>query len=170
MCDGSRAQRETQCGATLVEVVFFIVILSVALSSIVGLMAYVAGRSGDPVVLRQSIAAAESLLEEVMAQPYTTLDLDGGANAIGPEAGETRGSAITPFDHVDDYHSLTLTGIQMPDSTAISGLEQYNASITVEPVALNGIASTDGLLVRVTVTGPDAIPVTVAGYRAKVAP
>ncbi len=171
MCNDSKRHRcHTQRGATLIEVVLFIVILSVALGAILNLMAHVAGRSGDPVVLRQSIAVAESLLEEIMAQPYTTQDLDGVSDAIGPETGETRDSATTPFDHVNDYHGLTLTGISMPDGTAISGLEKYNASVTVQSAALDNIASSDGLLVHVTVTGPDAIPVTLSGYRAKVSP
>lgn len=161
-----RAQR----GATLVEAVLFIVIISVALASILGLMSLAVGHSADPMILRQSTAVAESLLQEVMAQPFTQNDLDGGANAIGPEAGESRGSASAPFDHVDDYDGLTLTGISAADGSAISGLENYNASVSVEAVALNGIASSDGLLVRVTVTGPDLIPVTVAGYRARVVP
>lgn len=159
-----------QRGATLVEVVIVIVILSIALASIMSLLALAAGRSGDPVVLRQSVAIAESLLQEVMAQPFTALDLDGGANAIGPEAGETRGSATAPFDHVDDYHGLTLNGITAADGTPIAGLANYNASISVEAVAVGGIPAGDGLLVRVTVTGPDNVPVTVAGYRARVTP
>ena len=121
-------------------------------------------------VLRQSIATAESLLQEVMAQPFTTNDLDGGANAIGPEAGETRGSATTPFDHVDDYHGLTLTGISNADGSAVSGLEKYNASISVQSTALTNMAAGDGLLISVTVTGPDGIPVTLSGFRAKVQP
>lgn len=169
MCGAPKAAH-TQRGATLVEVVLFIVILSVALGAILGLMAFVAGRSGDPMVLRQSIAVAESLLKEVMSQPYTTLDADGGANAIGPEAGETRGSTTTPFDHVDDYHGLALTGISQPDGTAISGLEQYNASVSVTSLGLAFMAAGTGLLVSVTVTGPDNIPVTIVGFRAKVEP
>jgi MSHA pilin protein MshD len=164
-----RRRRHAQ-GATLIEVVLFIVILSIALASILGLLALAIGRSGDPMVLRQSIAVAESLLQEVMAQPFTTNDPDGGANAIGPETGESRASAGAPFDHVDDYHGLTLNGITAPDGTPLAGLQNYNASVTVETAAVGGIAAGDGLLVRVTVTGPDAIPITVAGYRARVTP
>jgi MSHA pilin protein MshD len=169
MC-GARSPRERHSGATLVEVVIFIVILSIALASILNLLALAAGRSGDPVVLRQSVAVAESLLQEVMAQPFTALDLDGVANAIGPEAGEARGSATAPLDHVDDYHGLTLTGISSVDGTPIAGLANYNATVSVEAAALGGIAAGDGLLVRVTVTGPDNVPVMIAGYRARVTP
>ena len=164
------ATTHAQRGATLVEVVLFIVILSIALASVLGLLALAAGRSGDPLVLRQSVAIAESLLQEVLAQPFTANDLDGGLNAIGPEAGEARGSATAPFDHVDDFHGLTLNGITTADGSAVAGLAAYRASITVEAVAMGGIPAGDGLLVRVTVIGPDDLPVTVAGYRARVRP
>jgi len=157
-------------GATLIEAVLFIVIISIALSAILGVLTLAAGRSADPMILRQSTAIAESLLQEIMAQPYTTLDLDGGANSIGPETDETRGSATTPFDHVDDYHGLTLNGISTPDGTAIAGLEHYNASVTVQEQALDTIAAGDGLLITVTVSGPDSNPLTIVGYRARVTP
>lgn len=170
MCISHDRARARQSGTTLIEVVLFIVIISIAVAAILGLMSLVVGRSADPVVLRQSIAVAESMLQEVMAQPFTTLDLDGGANAIGPEASETRASATTPFDHVDDYHGYSLTGITTPDSTAIGGLEQYSVSVTVEANALTGIAVGDGLLVTVTATGPDGLPVSISGYRTKVEP
>lgn len=168
MCAVPNSRR--QRGATLIEVVIFIVILSIALASIMNLLTLAVSRSGDPMVLRQSLAIGESLLQEVMAQPFTTLDLDGGANGIGPEAGETRGSASAPFDHVDDYHGLTLNGVTAADGSAISGLANYNASVSVEAVSVGGIPSSDGLVVRVTVTGPDNVPVLVAGYRARVTP
>lgn len=172
MCGSFKKSRpaHVERGATLIEAVLFIVIISVALASILGVMSLAVGHSADPMILRQSTAVTESLLQEVMAQPFTQNDLDGGANAIGPEAGESRGSSSNPFDHVDDYDGLALSGITAADGSAISGLENYNASISIEAAALNGIASSDGLLVRVTVTGPDLIPVTVAGYRARVVP
>ncbi|HRK56023.1 MAG TPA: type II secretion system protein [Burkholderiaceae bacterium] len=173
MCISSKPQQRNlarAAGATLIEVVLFIVIISIAVASILGLMSLVAGRSADPVILRQSIAVAESMLQEILAQPFSTLDLDGGANGIGPEAGETRESATTPFDHVDDYHGFSLTGITTPDGAAISGLELYSLSVTVEENALTDIAAGDGLLVTVTATGPDGLPVSISGYRARVEP
>jgi prepilin-type N-terminal cleavage/methylation domain-containing protein len=43
------------------------------------------------------------------------MDPDGGTEALGPETAngveETRGSASYPFDHVNDYHGYSRTGI-----------------------------------------------------------
>jgi MSHA pilin protein MshD len=155
---------------TLVEVVMFIVIVSTAVVSVLGVLGFTASHSADPLVQRQTLAIAESLLQEVLSQPYTAADLDGGVNGIGPEAGESRTSAATPFDHVDDYHGYAMNGIVNVDGTAVPGLESYGASISVQPQALGGIAADEGLLVTVTATGPGGFTVSLSGYRARVAP
>jgi len=157
-------------GATLVEVVIFIVIIATALSTVLGTLALTVGRSSDPLVARQALTAAESLLQEVMSQPYTANDLDGGPDAIGPEAGESRFSTTSPFDHVDDYAGYTETGIYKPDGTAVPGLSGYNASVAIAAQALDNVPSGEGLLVTVTVTGPGGYSVSVSGFRARVAP
>jgi len=159
-------------GATLVEVVIFIVVISIAVSSILGLLSLAVGHSGDPLVIRQSLAAAESLMQEIMSQPYTAKDPDDPTvdEAIGPEAGEARGSSSKPLDNVNDYDGLVLNGISNADGTAIAGLEQYNATVSVQPTALGGIAASEGVLVSVTVTGPGGVAVTLSGYRARYAP
>src|SRR5215813_2690402 len=109
---------KTERGETQVEVVLFIVIIATALTAVLGTLSLTVGRSADPLVARQALAIAESMLQEVMSQPYTANDLDGGPDAIGPEAGETRFSSTSPFDHVDDYNGYSMNGIVKPDGTA----------------------------------------------------
>jgi MSHA pilin protein MshD len=157
-------------GATLVEVVLFIVIIATALTAVLGTLNLTVGRSADPLVARQALSIAESLLQEVMSQPYTASDLDGGSNAIGPETGETRSSTTTPFDHVDDFNGYSMTGIVKPDGTPVTGLGSYNASVTVQAQALDNIPAAEGLLVTVTVSGPGGYSVALRGFRARVAP
>jgi MSHA pilin protein MshD len=163
-------RRFRQHGVTLVELVLAMLIVSIAVASILGVLGLTAGRSADPLLDRQSLAVAESLLQEIIAQPFTAADLDGGANAIGPEAGETRGSATTPFDHVDDYHGYAMNGIAAADGTPIAGLSGYSATVTVQPQALGNIAAGEGLLVTVTVTAPGGALLSLSGFRARVAP
>jgi MSHA pilin protein MshD len=110
------------------------------------------------------------LLQEVMAQPYSANDLDGGADAIGPETGETRTSTAAPFDHVDDYDGYSMSGVVKPDGTALPGLSGYSASVAVQAQALDNIPVGEGLLVTVTVTGPGGYSVSLRGFRARVAP
>jgi MSHA pilin protein MshD len=165
-----RRALDQELGATLVEVTLFIVIISTALTAVLGTLALTTGRSADPLVVRQTLAVAETLLQEVMAQPFTAADLDGGANAIGPESGESRTSTTSPFDHVDDYHGYSMTGIVNLDGSAVPGLEAYSAAVAVQAAEFDGIPAGEGLLVTVTATGPGGHSVALQGFRARVAP
>ena len=167
---GARRRGQRAAGATLVEVIVVIVIISIALSTLFNVLRYTVGHSGDPVVQRQTLAVAESLLDEVLSQPFTLLDLNGGADAMGPETGETRYSSTLPFNHVDDYAGFSMSGILAPDGTAVAGLTGYSASVAEQWQSVGSIASAEGLLVTVTATGPDGFTVSLSGYRARYAP
>ena len=187
-------RRHRECGLTLIELVMFIVIVSVALAAMVGLFAQVTGRSADPMLRRQALAIAESLLEEVQLMPCTYCDPDDAgvdtANSsaacaslpelMGPEAGENR-FATPQFDNVNDYNGYAMTpattgGIKDITNTAIAGLSGYSARIAVAAAALGpagapiSASSGDALLITVTVTDPGGGVITLAGYRSRHAP
>lgn len=164
------ATETRQRGVTLVEVVMFILIIGIAVSSIVGTLAWASARSGEPVMQRQALAAAESILNEVLAQPFGNDDPDGGPESIGPEPGESRGHATTPFDHVNDYHGYTADGIRDAHGVPIAGLAAYSVAVTVQVQALDGVPATEGLLVRVQVDGPGGVQVALSGFRARTSP
>lgn len=163
-------RRGAQRGATLIEIVLFIVIIGIAVGTVLGTLSLAAGRSADPLVRRQALAIAESLLQEIEAQPFGSTDPDGGADTLGPEAGESRGSGTSPFDHVNDYHGYATTGIVDADGSPVTGLSAYGVAVSVQPQALDNIAAADGLLVSVTVTGPGGASVTLTGFRARNTP
>ncbi len=169
MCAG-RDPRFAQRGVTLVEVVIFILIVGVALSAVVGTLAWAGTRSAEPVLQRQAIAIAESMLQEILAQPFTVDDPDGGPDTPGPEPGETRGGATLPFDHVNDYHGYVSSGVIDATGAPVAGLEAYNVAVSVLPQPLDGVPSADGLQVTVTVTGPAGGQVTLSGFRARTSP
>jgi MSHA pilin protein MshD len=160
---GARRRGQRAAGATLVEVIVVIVIISIALSTLFNVLRYTVGQ-------RQTLAVAESLLDEVLSQPFTLLDLNGGADAMGPETGETRYSSTLPFNHVDDYAGFSMSGILAPDGTAVAGLTGYSASVAEQWQSVGSIASAEGLLVTVTATGPGGFTVSLSGYRARYAP
>jgi MSHA pilin protein MshD len=171
--DGTNLTRFTpvrERGVSLVELVIFIVVIGIALSSVAGALAFAGRHSGDPLVQRQALAVAESLLQEVLAQPFVPQNPDGSAEAPGPEAGEARGSATSPFNHVNDYHGYTMTGIVDLGGTPVAGLAAFGASVAVANVAFDGIAAADILRVQVTVTGPGGAEVTLTGLRARQSP
>lgn len=167
MCGASRPMRGRRArGATLIEVVLFVLIVGIALSAVLGTLALAAGRSGDPLVQRQALAIAESLLHEILAQPFAATDPEGGAEAFGPEPGEVRGSPSAPFDHVNDYHGYA-AGIVDAGGNAVAGLAGYSVQVSVQPQALDNIGAGDGLLVRVTVSAPAGVPLVLTGFRAR---
>lgn len=177
-----------QHGFTIIELIVFIVIVSVALTGVLAVLNVTAKSSSDPVIRKQALAIAEAVLEEVMLQAFTWCDPDdpsaataatsadctggaGGANdesrsPLGAEAGETRApGSTTPLDNVSDYNGLAIT-------TAITGAVMptgYSAAVTVAEAALNGIAAADSLLVTVTVTSPGET-IQLQGYRSRHSP
>lgn len=182
-----------QRGVSLVELIMFIVIISVALTGILAVMNMVTRSSADPLVHKQALAIAESLLEEVELMPFTYCDPDdasaataasavvgaGGCaatvEAMGPE-GEGR-YAAPQFDNVNDYSGFpTMVAGAVLDINGGAAVNGYEANIAVTPAALSGIAAVDAngapqaLLITVTVTGPDGVPVILDGYRARYAP
>mgnify|MGYP001565586708 CR=1 FL=1 len=172
-----------QRGLSLIELVMFIVIVSVALAGVLTVLNVTVKGSADPMISKQMLAIAEALLEEVQLQPFTWCDPDDPAaaaatgygscatpqNTIASKSGETRGSNTAPFDNVFDYNGETIT-------SAISGGAMpavYSATIAVTPEALNGVgdATTTSASLRIAVTvnhGGDSI--VLEGYRARYAP
>ena len=187
--------RHNQRGVSRVELIMFIVIVSVALAGILLVMNVITKNSADHLVHKQALAIAESLLEEVELMPFTYCDPDdvnaagavtaadctggaGGANdesklPLGPEAGETRYHATTPFDNVSDYNgfnSVADGGIRDITGNAMPALSGYSATVAVAQQPIGGIAAAESLLITVSVTGPDNVPVVVEGIRTRYAP
>lgn len=174
-------------GFTLIELVMFIVIVSIGIVGILAVLNYTTQKSADPMVRKQVLAIAESLLEEVELMPFTYCDPnDANATTATSPAGcaataegttpqpasETRNSATDPFDNVGDYGGFSMSGIVDITGASISGLSGYSASVgVVHPAGgLAGIASSEVLQITVTVTGPGNESVTLDGYRTRYAP
>ncbi len=150
-----------QIGVTLVELVVFMVIVSVALVGVLKVLDITNRGSADPLIRKQAISIAESLLLEVEQQPFTWCDPDD-ANAstatsaascvttaqdpaptatgtmTGPfPSSESRYSSLDPFDNVADYAGFSMPsadclGICSPgNSTPLAGLGAYTATVTI---------------------------------------
>jgi MSHA pilin protein MshD len=177
--------RRAVFGLSLIELLIFIGIVSIALAAVLRVFVQSTSASADPVLRRQALAVAESLLEEVQRLPFTWCDGDDpavesassaagctlAADALGPEAGENRGT-LPAFDHVNDYHGLVLSGISDLSGTAVPGLAGYSATIGVAPAALHTLDAADGNALRITVnvTGPAGVVVSLTGWRSRHAP
>lgn len=146
-----------QRGVTLIELIIFMVIVGVATAGIISSINFNVQHSADPVVKKQALAIAESMLEEVMLQNFSDPD--------GVQTGE---SDRSNWDDIDDYNNYSRNGasaINVP-STTITELEDYNVSVSVDSaVNLNGVTGGKAKRISVTVTGPLNTTVRLEGYR-----
>ena len=133
-------------GFTLIELIIFIVVVSAGLAGILSVMNTTVKSSADPMVRKQAIALAESVLEEVLQKAFADPD---GTNA--DETGRTN------WDNVDDYDGKTEADLALP-----AAVSAYSVRIAVsDGSAALGIAAK-----KVTVTVSRGIEsITLAGYR-----
>lgn len=191
----SLLSRCRQRGASLVELIMFIVVIGAGLVGILGVLNVTTQGSADPLIQKQALAIAEAYLEEALAMPFTYCDPDDanaataqsavvgvGPNfcattveAIGAEGGETRGSTTTPYDNVSDYNSLAALAVPSSiDGTVIPELDAYRVTVNVVAEGLVAttatVAAAASQRVSVTVTGPGNTTVRLDGYRTRYAP
>ena len=91
MC--TRSSLQPQRGISLIELIMFIVIISVALTGILLVMNTSPRSSADPLIHKQALAIAESLLEEVELMPFTYCDPDD-VNAASATSATVGGSGM----------------------------------------------------------------------------
>lgn len=169
-----RPSRQAQRGLTFVELIFFIVVVTVGLAGILTVLDVSTSRSADPLVRKQLLAVAEGVMEEVRLQSFGWCDPDDAnattaANTAGCAGGtpaETRGSALAPWDQVTDYNGAVL-------NTSLAGTAfpaGYSATVQVlQADNLGGVAGGEALRIRVTASfGAETL--ALEGYRTRYAP
>jgi MSHA pilin protein MshD len=180
-----------QRGLSLIETVIFIVVLGIGIAGLAILYNQLTLASVDPLVRKQAVAIASSLMEEIQLRPFTYCDPDDPlvftessplgcsspaqreSGAIGPEAGESR-YAEPRFDNVSDYHGFSMAGsIQDIANATINGLTGYSADVQIATAGGDfpaAIPADEALRITVTVTGPANTQVVLQGYRLRYAP
>lgn len=148
-----------QLGASLIELIMFIMIVSTALAGILLVMNTTTGGSANPLLRKQAIAAAYSLLEEIELQDFTSVS--------GVTVAVTQANRASAYHIVSDYNNFATSGIfQVTDAASASAvLANYNASVAVSGVVLNGIPAASSVQIDVTVTAPNGETITATGYR-----
>lgn len=104
-------------GVTLIELIVSIVIISIAVGGIMALFLGTSSSSADPMIRAQSLAIAQSYMDEIMMQAYTT---------DGATAGRSN------YNDVDDYNAIT-AGSSIADQfgNSISALSAYTIGVQV---------------------------------------
>ncbi|ERS88650.1 MULTISPECIES: prepilin-type N-terminal cleavage/methylation domain-containing protein [Marinobacter] len=157
-----------QRGATLVELVMAIVIISVAIAGVVGAFSLIAGRSADPLNQTRAIALAQFYMDEVLSRKYDDKTLPGG---VPKEVGCTidkEESGRKDFDDVDDYYDIN--GLAPENAEGGSLGAQYSGfrvSISVTCAGTEvGLPSGEAKRIDITITDPSANDYRFTAYRA----
>ena len=177
-----------QGGLTLIELLLFIVVVGIALAAMLKVFITATLASADPMIRRQQLAIAESLLREVELMPFTWCDPSdanaetanssavgaGGcaslAESLGPEGGQTR-YGPNYFNNVNDYAGFSMSGIRDVDNQPVAGLGGYGARVDIAPAALGTLtAGGEALQITVTVSAPDGSNLSLQGWRTRYAP
>lgn len=157
--------RQRQLGLSLVELIMFIVIVSVGIAGILLVMNVSVKSSADPMLRKQAVAMAEAILDEVLAKDYAS-------PAVGDfaEVDFVNCSGRPQYDDVNDYAcfdgapaSAVIFGNSTLGATSIPALAGYSATVSVAAPALFSGATMKK--VTVTVTG-GAETIQLFGYRA----
>ena len=190
----------SQSGFTLIELVIFIAVISVAVVGLLGVISRTTSSSADPQLRKQALVLAEAMLEEVQLARYTYCDaLDPAAetatNALPFDATGNPGgcntpqnvgataSTVRPYYNVTDYVDAFGTARRYTDDAArVLFPAQYDVRVAITPEAALGPAGAqvvpadatpnnmNALRITVVVTYPGGQPITLVGYRTRYAP
>jgi len=190
--------RRPSAGFSLIEVVVFIVVLGIAFVGMLTLYNRVTSASVDPMVRKQALAIASSLLEEIELRAFTFCDPDDPkvytataativecttVEVIGTEGGEGR-YGVPRFDNVSDYNGFCMgpglpacadAVIRTAAGATIPDLATYRVDVSVAANAANepgpDTPAGEALLITVTATHvPTGITASLQGYRVRYAP
>ncbi len=146
--------RRRHSGFTLIEVIIFIVVVGAGMAGILSVMNTVVKSSADPLVRKQALAIADSIMEEILQKAFSDPDSTGS---------ETTRSTM---DDVSDYDGKTQT---LFNSASPGGwpaaLDGYSVAIAVTTdTTVVGTAALPAKQITVTV-GRGSESVVVVGYR-----
>lgn len=185
MCPSARP-----AGFSLIEAIIFMVVVGIGVASLLVVYTTATRGSVDPVVRKQALALATSLLEEIELRGFTFCDPDDPAvysatstagcatpEAIGLETGESLATRST-LDNVNDYDGLSMAGAGIVDirgnPISATGLGGYSVSVSIANITAGELPlvtdTNDALRITVTASGPTGVSVTLRGYRLRYAP
>lgn len=174
-----------QTGMTLIELIIFIVIVSVGIAGILFVLNATVQKSSDPLLQKQAQALAEGLLDEIQTGYFAFCD---GADAhlkYGKIAADCASGSLDtygvkaddrPYDSVIHYALAASTPTPLPSllpsEASIAAPAGYAATVTIGPATLGDIlaAAGDALLINVTVNGPNGVQAIAEGFRTRQVP
>lgn len=152
--------RQLHGGVTLIELIVFIVIVSIALGALLSVFNHSVSRSVDPIVQARALECAQSKLEQILARKFDENSPTGGVPACGSaETNAVACAGITSdaaYDDVGDYNG------QIDNSNADC---EITVSVTNAGADL-GLSADQARLIRVDVSSPGGGSATLSVYKA----
>ena len=140
------ANRFRMLGVSLIELIVFIVVVSIALLALVGVYRQATINNVDPIVRVKALEAAQSLLDEILSLKYSESTPTGGI----PACSVCDDNPDANMNDVDDYRNWS--------DTPYPG---YTRSVSVDTNAGNTIK-----LITVSVATPTGETILLAAERA----
>lgn len=160
----STERRRPQRGFSLIELIVFIVVVGVGLAGVLAVLNFTVRNSADPMLRKNMLSIAETLMEEVQLQPFTYCDptdpnaatantavlnaadttgnfCTAAVEVVGPEGAQVRISTTVPFNNVSDYAGTPLASPIADVSGTFAAPAGYAAFIAIIPEGLGGIPS-----------------------------
>jgi MSHA pilin protein MshD len=142
-------------GVSLIEMIVFIVVVSIALLALIGVYNQATIRNADPLIRVRALESAQSLLDEIISLKYDEATPTGGIPACSSAVPGAEACTNVPdpsptpdYDDVDDYAGRS--DIPYPG---------YTRNVTV---TRNGNLK----IIQVSVTAPNNETITLAVERA----
>ncbi len=162
--------KSSEGGATLVELVITIVVISVAIAGVVGAFALIASRSADPLNQTRAVELAQLYMDEIITKKYDENTPQGGqpkytgACNIGADGGESRAT----YDDVDDYNGISG---EAPRGAlgALTGYSGFEVSVAVQCAGDDpgvGLPASEAKRIDITVTIPGDSDFVFSAYKA----
>lgn len=148
-------------GFSLIELVMAISLMGLAMAGLMSAYANTVKRSADPMIMQQGLIIAESLMEEILLQPF----LDPGSGTVCPSAPANR----TDFNNVCDFNGYSSSTIKDFGGTSYGNLSGFSISVAVSNSAAGELGSVPtASLLRIVVTISNALnsSVKLTSYKA----
>lgn len=159
---------EDQTGATLVELVITIVIISVAIAGTVGAFSLIAGRSADPLNQTRAVALAQIYMDEILGRGYDEATPVGGVPKAPGCNVNTEEADRADYDDVDDYNAITdATPENAEGDSLVADYNNFRISVAVQCAGAEvGLAGDDAKRIDLAITDPSGQGYNFSVYRA----
>ncbi|MCL7945987.1 type II secretion system protein [Marinobacter sp. ATCH36] len=155
-------------GATLVELVITIVIISVAIAGVVGAFSLIAGRSADPLSQTRAVALAQLYMDEILSRKYDDDTPPGGRPKRDGCSIDTEESDRKDYDDVDDYNAINNASPENADGESLGpAYSSFTVSVTVTCAGGEvDLSDDEAKRIDITITDPSSQDYLFTAYRA----